>query len=86
MVISLLWAGSASAAEAVTVKTKYQDLASGFLASARLVPMPDEILLLADELEISRAEVMKTVQNEEKALRAQLEKNLFFLFLQMDCP
>jgi len=82
VVIFLLWAGSASAAEAVTVKTKYPDLASGILASAILASMPDETLLLADDLEISRAELVETVQKEEKALRAQLEKNLFFLLEQ----
>lgn len=77
-----LSAGAAWAAAPTTVDEKYPHLATGILKAAELAPLEDGTLLEADDLSISRAEIMDAVSDEDASLRGQLEKNLFFVLEQ----
>ena len=74
--------GIAYGAQAPTVNEKYAGLASGILGSARLESLDEGVLLVGDGVRITRAELMKSVDQEEPKLRSQLEKNLFFVMEQ----
>ncbi len=74
--------GIAHGAQAPTVNEKYAGLASGILSSARLEPLDEGVLLVGDGIRITRAELMKSIDQEEPKLRGQLEKNLFFVMEQ----
>ncbi|MDD2317556.1 MAG: thioredoxin family protein [Desulfobacterales bacterium] len=74
--------GIAHGAQAPTVNEKYAGLASGILSSARLEPLDEGVLLVGDGVRITRAELMKSIDQEEPKLRGQLKKNLFFVMEQ----
>lgn len=66
----------------MTVEARYPGVALGILKSAKLEPMADDTLLLADGLKISRSDIMEAVKDQEPKLRRQLEKNLLFVLEQ----
>lgn len=80
--ILVLSTGIAYGTQTPTVSEKYSGLASGMLGSARLEPLDEDVLLVGDGVRITRAELMKSVDQEEPKLRSQLEKNLFFVMEQ----
>jgi len=69
-------------AEAVTMETRYPDLAHGFLKSATLETMDDDTLLKADEFTIRKSDIVGTIQRQDPKIRPQLEKNLIFILEQ----
>lgn len=74
--------GIAHGSQTPTVNEKFAGLASGILGSARLESLDEGVLLVGDGVRITRAELMKSVDQEEPKLRGQLEKNLFFVMEQ----
>jgi len=67
---------------AATMEARYPGLATGMLRSAVLAPLDKDTLLAADGLTITRSQLLEGIQDQEPKLRAQLEKNLFFLLEQ----
>ncbi|MBI4774084.1 MAG: thioredoxin fold domain-containing protein [Deltaproteobacteria bacterium] len=80
--VLMLSAGIAQASQALTVGVKYPGLELGILSSAQLAPLNDKTLLIGDGLEITQAELMKSVNSQEPELRSQLEKNLLYILEQ----
>ena len=81
-VILLFTTGIAQAGQALTLNAKYPGFATGILGSAKLEPMNEETLLIADGVEITRVQLKEAVDQQKPRLRRQLEKNLLFILEQ----
>jgi len=75
-------AATVQGAQQLTVKANYPMLALGVLSYAKLEPLDGSILLVAEGIEITRAELMAVVNQEAPAVRGQLEKHLLFVLDQ----
>ncbi|RLB96750.1 MAG: hypothetical protein DRH76_06405 [Deltaproteobacteria bacterium] len=82
IVLSLLAAGSPAAFAADTIEAQYPGLAAGILKAAVPAPLAEDTLLTADGITIETSRLLAGIQDQEPHLRAQLEKNLFFLLEQ----
>jgi len=67
---------------APTVGEKYPHLASAALTHARLMPLPDGVLLRAGDLVICQSDLDAEIAQQPAELRAALRKNAFFLLEQ----
>lgn len=72
----------ASSGPIMTVEEKYPGLATGVLKPAELKEMPAGIILKSQNVEIRESQLQAKVSGAEPKIRAQLEKNLFFLLEQ----
>jgi thioredoxin 1 len=81
-ILLLLAVAIPQASPGPTVSATYPDLASGILGSARLVPLEGDTLLVADNVKITKADLLAVVGLQEPGLVRQLEKNLFFVLEQ----
>jgi thiol-disulfide isomerase/thioredoxin len=73
---------AASSEEPATVEGKYPGLSTGILKSAKLAELTPDIILKTENLEISESELREKMAGTDPKIRAQLEKNLFFLLEQ----
>jgi thioredoxin 1 len=80
--IIAVWGIEASASAPSTVETRFPGLASGILKSARVAELPAAVLLKADGIEISAAEIDRMLQQATPEMRPQLDKNRFYLLEQ----
>ena len=69
-------------AGADTIETSYPGLSSGLLKSAELVPLDEDILLIADNIAITRSQLLDGIKDHDPKLRPQIEKNLIFILEQ----
>jgi thioredoxin 1 len=67
---------------APTVEAKYPALASGALAYARPAVLPDGVLLKAEGVVITKAEIEQAIGQQPPQVRAILEKNPFYVLEQ----
>ncbi|MHC4574895.1 MAG: thioredoxin family protein [Planctomycetota bacterium] len=81
----LLLAATGTAAEVKTAATGqtvarlYPNLASSVLTLAKLAELPKDTLLRAGKVEISMADVTKSIEKQPKQFQEQLKKNAFFV-------
>ena len=66
-----------------TVESVYLGLSSGTLREAKLVTLPDNVLLRAGTTTITQDQVTAEITTAKPALRAQLTANQFFLLEQL---
>lgn len=66
-----------------TVREKYPNLSTGMFDGAVLAPLEKGMVLVADWLLISEADLLQTVAAEEPELQKQLAKDLFFVLEQV---
>lgn len=78
----ILVIGMSRVADSATLDTRYPGLSSGLLQSAELAPLDGDILLVADGVTIKRSQLLEGIKDQDPKLRAQLEKNLFFVLEQ----
>jgi thiol-disulfide isomerase/thioredoxin len=69
-------------ARAETVETRYPGLAGGLLKSAVLAPLDKDTLLVAEAFSIQKSQLLEGIKEQKPKMRAQLERNLFFLLEQ----
>jgi len=72
----------ASSEPLATVEGKYPGLSTGILKSAKLAELTPDIILKTENLEIRESELREKMAGADPKIRAQLEKNLFFLLEQ----
>jgi len=83
MALARGWAEEVPAAAAPTVETSCPTLSSGALTQARLVRLPDGLVLRSPSVEINQQEVAEGIGKAPERLRGQLRKNAFFVLEQL---
>lgn len=80
-----LFLGTATVASAAagTLEAAYPGVAQGFLRSALLELMDEDILLESDGVRIGRDELVQSIQGQDPKLQRQLESNLLFALEQL---
>lgn len=82
LIILIFSAGMPTESRAETLDNRYPGLAAGLLKSAVLKSLDEEILLTADNVTISRSQLMDAIKAQDPRLHSQLEKNQVFLLEQ----
>ncbi|HOP14809.1 MAG TPA: hypothetical protein PLH09_12610 [Lentimicrobium sp.] len=67
---------------AETLNKRYPGLAAGLLKSTVLEPLDEEILLTANNVTITRSQLMDSIKAQDPRLHSQLENNQVFLLEQ----
>lgn len=78
----LSWAQEKPVADSGYVDQAYPRLASGILTYAQVRSLPEKVLLQAEGLEITAAEVDRVIAAQPEAMQATLRKNAFFVLEQ----
>jgi hypothetical protein len=82
IIIIFFATGSPQEVSATMLDSQYPGLTNGLLKSSVLEPMDDDILLIAGDLHFKKSQLLERIKDQEPQLRAQLEKNLFFILEQ----
>lgn len=69
-------------AAAATMQDQYPDFARGFLKSARLDSLPEDLLLQTDGVSITLSDLTNIIKDQEPKIRGQMERNLIFVLEQ----
>ena len=74
LTLTALTAGSPEIVRAATVQEQYPDMDLGILSSAELAGLPDGVLLVGDDIEITRSDIRTIIDVQPDNMKQQLEK------------
>lgn len=74
LTLTALTAGSPEIVRAATVQERYPDMDLGILSSAELAGLPDGVLLVGDDIEITRSDIRTIIDVQPDKMKQQLEQ------------
>lgn len=74
LVLTAFAAGTPETVRAATAKDRYPDMDLGVLSTAELAGLPDGVLLVGDDLEITRSDIRAMIDAQPEQIKQQLEQ------------